>query len=392
MIYKRHPIHCIIPPHILRALAEHKDPAVRAIGLRTLMAASILRGRRQVLSQITLARQSEGKQRYIYDCEHTQNLPGKSVRSEGDPPVKDQAVNEAYDALGATYDLYHDVFERDSIDDRGGRLVASVHYDVDYGNAFWDGQQMVFGDGDGKIFLSFTGAIDVIGHELTHAVTQYTANLDYHTQSGALNESFSDVFGSLVKQYHAKEDAHSADWLIGEGILGPSIRGKALRSMAEPGTAYDDPTLGGKDPQPARMEDYVHYLDVPFEDNGGVHINSGIPNKAFYLVATQIGGNAWDDAGHIWYEALTSRLKENSQFQDCADATFGVAGELFGSGSTQQQAVKEAWDEVGISVAVSVARGRKARRPTRAVEANGAALKKQLEKVTQELTKLIAAM
>lgn len=148
----------------------------------------------------------------------------------------DQAVNDAYDALGATYDLYSDIFQRDSIDGRDMRLVASVHYGKKFDNAFWDGQQMVFGDGDGKLFLGFTKAIDVVGHELTHGVTQYTANLEDHKQSGALNESFSGVFGSLVKQYHAKEDAHSADWLIGEGILGPSIKGQALRSMAEPGT------------------------------------------------------------------------------------------------------------------------------------------------------------
>lgn len=389
---KRHSVHCIIPPHMLKALAAHEDAAVREIALRALTTTSTLRGRRQILSQITLSRHSEGEHRSVYDCHNTLLLPGLLARDEGDPPVKDQAVNEAYDALGATYDLYHDIFERDSIDDHGLRLVASVHYRRNFDNAFWDGQQMVFGDGDGKLFTGFTNAIDVVGHELTHGVTQYTANLDYHKQPGALNESFSDVLGSLVKQYQAKEDAHSADWLIGEGILGPSIHGKALRSMAEPGTAYDDSKLGGKDPQPAHMKDFVELPDDDFDDNGGVHINSGIPNKAFYLVATQIGGNAWEDAGHIWYETLTHRLGPNSQFQDCADATYHVAGELFGSGGTQQQAVKEAWDEVGISVAVSAVRGRRPRRPSQAVEANGAALKKQLEKVIQELSKLSATL
>jgi Zn-dependent metalloprotease len=395
---KRHSVHCIIPPHMLRAMAAHEDAAVREIALRALTTTSMLRGRRQILSQITLARHSEGEHRSVYDCDHTQIaqlLPGLLVRDEGDLPVKDQAVNEAYDALGATYDLYHNIFKRDSIDDHGLRLVASVHYGINFDNAFWDGQQMVFGDGDGKLFTrgGFTKAIDVVGHELTHGVTQYTANLDYQKQSGALNESFSDVFGSLVKQYQAKEDAHSADWLIGEGILVPSIHGKALRSMAEPGTAYDDSRLGGKDPQPAHMKDFDKVPDDLLEDdNGGVHIYSGIPNKAFYLVATQIGGNAWEDAGHIWYETLMHRLGPNSQFQDCADATYQVAGVLFGSGGTQQQAVKEAWDEVGVSVAVGPVRAQKIRRPSAAVEANGAALKKQIEKVVQELTKLGAAL
>lgn len=378
---------CIIPPHMLRALAESKDPAVREIALRAVTTASALRGRRQVLSQMMMSRHSEGEHRSEYDCHHTHLLPGLPVRDEGNPPVKDQSVNQACDGLGATYDLYHEAFERDSIDDKGMRLVASVHYGVDYDNAFWDGQQMVFGDGDGKLFVGFTKAIDVIGHELTHGVTQYTANLEYHLQPGALNESFSDVFGSLVKQYQAKEDAHSADWLIGEGILGPGIRGKALRSMAAPGTAYDDPTLG-KDPQPDHWDRFVKLPDDEFDDNGGVHINSGIPNKAFYLAATEIGGNAWEDAGHIWYETLIHRLGPKSQFQDCADATYQVAGELFGSGSRQQQAVKEAWDEVGILVAVGAVRARKVKRPSAAVEGNGAALKKQIDKVVQELTKL----
>jgi hypothetical protein len=140
------------------------------------------------------------------------------------------------------------------------------------------------------------------------------------------------------------------------------------------------------------MSRFVQLPDDEFDDNGGVHINSGIPNKAFYLAATKIGGNAWDDAGHIWYETLTHRLSPKSDFQDCADATYQVAGELFGSGSSQQQAVKDAWDEVEISIAVSTVRARKTRRPSAAVEANGAALKKQLDKVIQELTKLSAVL
>src|SRR5262249_14484518 len=157
------------------------------------------------------------------------------------------------------------------------RLIASVHYDQDFDNAFWDGEQMVFGDGDNIIFVGFTKAIDVIGHELTHGVTQFTADLEYKFQSGALNESMSDVFGSLVKQYHNNQDAASADWLIGSGILAPGINGKALRSMSDPGSAYDDPKLGGKDPQPAHMDDFVKLPQS--EDQGGVHINSGIPNR-----------------------------------------------------------------------------------------------------------------
>src|SRR5260221_6079606 len=155
---------------------------------------------------------------------------------------------------------------------------------------------MVYGDGDGDLFELFTKPIDVTGHELTHGVTQYSANLNYQDQSGALNESFSDVFGSLVKQQALNQTTEQADWLIGQGIFTSKVHGVALRSMKAPGTAYEDPVLG-KDPQPADMHSFVKTVD----DNGGVHLNSGIPNKAFYLAATAIGGYAWDVAGEIWY-------------------------------------------------------------------------------------------
>ncbi len=159
---------------------------------------------------------------------------------------------------------------------------------------------MVFGDGDGSIFVGFTKSLDVIGHELTHGVSAEEAKgLEYHDQPGALNESISDVFGSMVKQYALGQDATQADWLIGNDILGPDFHGVALRSMAAPGTAYDDPQLG-KDPQPATMAQYVQTQN----DNGGVHINSGIPNKAFHDAAVALGGNAWETAGKVWYAAL----------------------------------------------------------------------------------------
>ncbi|CAN5593734.1 hypothetical protein BH18THE1_BH18THE1_04570 [soil metagenome] len=158
------------------------------------------------------------------------------------------------------------------------KLDSTVHYGEDYNNAFWNGTQMVYGDGDGEIFQRFTKSIDVIGHELTHGVTQYEAALEYEGQAGALNESFSDVFGSLVKQYSLKQKVDKADWLIGNGLFGSKGRGIALRSMKRPGTAYDDPTIG-KDPQPAHMKDYVKTTS----DNGGVHINSGIPIDLFTL-------------------------------------------------------------------------------------------------------------
>jgi Zn-dependent metalloprotease len=370
-------IQCIIPPHMLRHLVEQGDPRLRARALRTLVASAQMRGRREVLGALALAAPAGQKRRTIFDAKHGQDLPGHLVRGEGDPDSGDAAVNDAYDGLGATYDLYQEVFNRNSIDDHGMRLDATVHYEVDYDNAFFDGRQMVFGDGDGVIFTGFTKAIDVIGHELTHGVTQFTAGLEYHDQPGALNESMSDVFGSLVKQFFLGQTADEADWLIGAGILAPGVNGVALRSMKEPGTAYDDPRLG-KDPQPGNMKGYVHTQD----DNGGVHINSGIPNRAFFLVATALGGKAWDDAGHIWYTAL-QRLQPLSDFQDAANITYQTAGELFGAGSEQQQAVGDAWGEVGVTVAGVRPRVRGRARVT--AHGNGTNLQKELEDIKKRV-------
>ncbi|BCX06296.1 MAG: zinc metalloprotease [Fischerella sp.] len=259
------------------------------------------------------------------------------------PLSNDIAVDEAYDGAGATYDLYYEVFERNSIDDKGLRLDSTVHYGVKYDNAFWNGDQMVYGDGDGEIFQRFTKCIDVIGHELTHGVTQYEVGLQYYGESGAINESFSDVFGSLVKQWVKKQTAQEADWIIGEGIFTDKVNGVGIRSMKAPGTAYDDPVLG-KDPQPAHMNDKY----TGFEDNGGVHINSGIPNYAFYLAATEIGGYAWEKAGKIWYMALRDRLRTRTNFKRAANIIIQVAGELYGQGSQEQNAVQNAWQKVGV--------------------------------------------
>jgi len=226
-------------------------------------------------------------------------------------------------------------------------LESTVHYSEDYNNAFWNGTQMVYGDGDGDIFTRFTKSLEVVGHELTHGVTQYEAALEYQGQPGALNESFSDIFGSLIKQYSLKQSSEKADWLVGEKLFTNKVKGKALRSMKEPGTAYDDPTLG-KDPQPGHMKNYVKTTS----DNGGVHINSGIPNKAFYLTAIEIGGYAWEKAGRIWYIVLRDKLRERANFKNVADMTFGVAGQIYGKNSSEQKAVVNAWKGVGISTSL----------------------------------------
>jgi Zn-dependent metalloprotease len=341
---------------MLRALAQHDDDKVSGPALGSLLVSERLRGRRDAftyLGAVTLANPTGTKRRTIYDAQKQPNLPGKLVRSENSPKnKKDRFVNEAYDYSGATYDFYEKVFGRKSIDGKGMRLDSTVHYRENateaYDNAFWDGSQMIYGDGDAVIFDRFTKCLDVVGHELTHGVTQYEAGLAYHGQSGALNESFSNVFGSLVKQWKKGEKADKADWLIGAGLLTKKIKGVALRSMKAPGTAYDDPQLGGKDPQPGHMKDYVQLADTDAGDSGGVHLNSGIPNHAFYLAATAIGGFAWEKAGLIWYDALCNQMRSDSQFSDAATATITVAANRYGNGSKEHNAVKDAWKAVGV--------------------------------------------
>jgi Zn-dependent metalloprotease len=342
----------VVPPHIVEALARSESPGQRDAAIATLSADASLRQAR-LMAQIAPAGPDVGaaagprrKNRRIFDARNGSALPGVPVREEGAPASDDVAVDEAYDGLGATWDLYADVYDRNSIDDAGMDLLASVHFMRDYDNAQWDGTRMVFGDGDGTVFNRFTIAIDVVGHELTHGVTAATANLTYADQSGALNESVSDVFGSLVKQFVARPQpsAGAADWLIGEGLFTDAVEGVALRSMKAPGTAYDDPQLGGRDPQPAHLDGFV----TTASDNGGVHINSGIPNHAFYLVAIAFGGFAWERAGRVWYETLRDpQLGADARFSDFAALTAASAARLFGAEA--ERTVIGAWDEVGVS-------------------------------------------
>jgi Zn-dependent metalloprotease len=295
-------------------------------------------------------------QRSVHDAQHGTDLPGALVRTEGQPASGDAAVDEAYAGLGATWDVLARVYGRDSLDGQGLPLVASVHYSTDYDNAFWDGQQMVFGDGDGIYFDSFTRSVDVIAHELAHGLTQYTAGLTYVGQSGALNESASDVWGAIVRQWVRGETVDEADWLVGSELFTDRVEGVALRSMAEPGTAYDDPVLG-RDPQPGHMDGYVVLPHDADHDNGGVHINSGIPNKAFHLFATALGGQVWEHAGQVWYDTMTTRglIPRDVTFAGFAAATVGRAAARYGAGSQVEEALRAAWAGVGLDVPEDVA-------------------------------------
>jgi Zn-dependent metalloprotease len=336
-----------IPPQIFQRLAISGNEKQKQIAFQNLIAAAELRGERRVLVSLAswIVVTPGEKRRSIYDAQNGMVLPGKLVRSEGEGPAKDPSVNEAYEGTGKVYDFFKKIFERNSIDSKGMRLESSVHYRDRFSNAFWNGRQMIFGDGDGEIFTSFTKHLDIIGHEMTHGITEFESGLRYSGQSGALNESLSDVFGSLVKQHAKKQTADQADWLIGAGLFTKKIKGAAIRSMKAPGTAYEDELIG-KDEQSAHMEDYVKTS----EDNGGVHINSGIPNKAFYNLAIALGGNAWKSAGMIWYTALTEKLGASATFAKFAEMTFDAAGRLFGARSKEQKAVKDSWADVGIDL------------------------------------------
>jgi Zn-dependent metalloprotease len=342
----------VIPSHMLSWMAEHAGGPEQAAARATLERMHALAaGRRRMLMEGSAEppaqpRPEESrKRRYVsvYDAQRLETLPGKLVMSEHRPRSADVEVNEAYDGSGATFDFFAEVFGRRSIDDQGMRLESTVHFGTRFENAMWNGRQMIYGDGDGRIFSRFTTSLDVIAHELTHGVTQFSAALGYYGQSGALNEHLSDAFGIMVKQYKLDQSASESDWLIGASLFGPAVNGRAVRSMAAPGTAYDDPLLG-RDPQCAHMRDYV---DTGC-DNGGVHINSGILNHAFYLAAITIGGRPWQVLGKIWYVALTDRITPDADFEDFARATVDIAGELYGNGGQVQRIVAKAWSDVGL--------------------------------------------
>lgn len=283
-----------------------------------------------------------GAKRQTYDAQQKQSRPGKLARTNNDAAGTDTNVNLAHDNAGAVWDYFNDNYKRDSLDGRGMTLKSTVHYGSKYNNAFWDGSQMTYGDGDGVRFTAFGDALDVVAHEMAHGVTEKTAGLRYFNQSGALNESWSDVFGNVVEKWDERRKNPTAPerdlkWLVGEQIFTPKTDGDGLRSMSEPGKGYSG------DPQPGHMKDYKNTSS----DNGGVHINSGIPNKAAYIVGTKLG---IDKLGAIWYNTLTNYLTPSSQFIDAANFTTQAAEELYGATSPEVQTVRDAWAEVGIAV------------------------------------------
>jgi Zn-dependent metalloprotease len=348
---------CVVPPHMVEAVRINGSDEQRAQVEALIQLSNQMRGKRtdaprtapeypeavtSVLTSVT-AEAPAPPQILVFDMVGDGDpslLPGSLVRSDT-KPSGDADVDRAWDFAQETWTLFANEFDRNSLDDDGMPIVSSVHFGVNFNNAFWNGSQMAYGDGDGVLFNPFTSSLSVVAHELAHGVVQFSGGLVYQDQSGALNEHVADVFGVLAEQRQAGQQARQASWLIGEGLIREP--NSALRSMAEPGTAYDHSVLGS-DPQPYHMDGFV----ATSMDHGGVHINSGIPNHAFYLAAMMHGGSAWDDIGHVWYQALQSLNNPLAQFGDFADETTRTAINLHGAGSRQARLVSRAWKLVGV--------------------------------------------
>lgn len=275
----------------------------------------------------------------VYDCKGTENRPGSKARFEGEPPTGNSVVDKAYDFTVAVRKYYADIHGRNGIDARGMKMISSVNYGKNFNNAYWDGQQMTYGKGDQYIFSTFV-ILDVCGHEITHGVTEFESALRYWKQAGALNESHSDIFGKMIEAYLKNQPVEEIDWVLGRGIFMPGIKGEGIRNMLYPGTAYDDPKLG-KDPQPDRMS---RYKNTP-TDNGGVHYNSGIINRAFALWVISLGGYEWKKAVKIWYAARAA-AGSNPSFANHAYHTIESCKTLGTAGDVKK--LEAAWEAVEI--------------------------------------------
>lgn len=329
--------HCfIIPPHILEALAKKGNISCK----KTLNDTHrILQKRNTLLNNLLVREQLEGNgDRLIYDSENQYKQRVALLRKEGQDEVVDSVANEAYDTSGFVRNYFKETFDLNSIDGDGLDIISNIHYGMAYNNAFWDGDEMTYGDGDGKEFKNFASAIDVVAHELAHGVTQFLSNLEYRSQSGALNEHFSDVFGTIIKQKYLGQDVSEADWLIGDTVVTDAFPGIAIRSMKAPGTANDFDT------QPDHMDNYYSGL----ADNQGVHINSGIPNKAFYLSCLEIG---LDNCASIWFETLKA-LWRTANFNDMLEVILETAQRLSNEKKVPQnasEAVAKSFAAVGLA-------------------------------------------
>lgn len=325
----------MVPPELLGELAKEGN----APSKRTLLDLKRMRDKRDIsLSHLLVRPFIYGHgDRVIYDSQGSYNMRLKLARRENGILSMDPDVNEVFELSGFVRDYFRNTFGLNSLDDYGMDIIFNINYGVHYNNALWNGDEIILGNGDAHYFKSFTRSIDVIAHELTHGITQYHAHLEYYGQSGALNEHFSDVFGTIIRQKYLQQAPHEADWLIGKDVVGQHFQGKALRSISDPGSAHDN------DPQIGHMDKYY----TGNSGNQGVHINSGIPNKAFYLASMQLG---IDVTGLVWFECL-KKLWSTALFQDMVDMLLKVAEQLEIGGhipSDSTAIIQESFEQVGL--------------------------------------------
>jgi Zn-dependent metalloprotease len=262
-----------------------------------------------------------------------QNPSYKEITSNSNTDWTATAVS-AHNNANLAYNYFKNTFNRKSFDNKGGDIISFINVAENGGvgmdNAYWTGQYMLYGNGNTQ-FKPLAGGLDVGGHELAHAVTQETANLEYKNESGAMNESFSDVFGSMIDR---------DDWNIGEDVIKISaFPSGTMRNMADPHNGGN--SLNDNGWQPNHMNE--KYTGT--QDNGGVHINSGIVNRAFYLFATAVGK---EKAEQVYYKALAQYLTKTSKFIDLRLAVVKAATDIHGANSTEVNAAKQAFDTVGI--------------------------------------------
>jgi Zn-dependent metalloprotease len=341
----------IVPPAVLRAISQGHlvKPKSRKIFQDSFLETQRLRSIREGFRVATVTTKRsfalaptpvhQAIER-LFDCKHRESLPGEPVNDLDHDPFLTVRKTTAKVA-----EFYQTVLGRNSIDGRGMDLISSLNYGVDYQNAFWNGQQMVYGNGDQHVFVDFWRSPDVIGHELSHGVTQNESGLRYEGESGALNESISDCFGAVFNQWlNNWPSSNEAGWLVGAGIIGPDSRAKGLTCLRD----MVDPTRKHcLSPQPDSYDD--------FDTTADVHENSGIPNKAFALFARAVGGNAWDAPIKVWYDACTGRhLSSSATLSDFAIATIAAADRWQGADKARiKEAVAQAWAGVKVPTALA---------------------------------------
>ena len=338
----------IIPSHVLKRLSQDKtlpeeqrkkfaDTMKIDAELRKLRAQAMKLTRvAKSLAPAAAAALAPAPAITVFNCNHSQTLPGAQIANAA--TGSDVTAKHVFAETSSVAAFYSQVFGRNSVDGAGMTLMSSIHYGVSYNNAFWNGSQMTYGDGDGSIFVDFSKGNDVIGHELTHGVTQHSLQLNYANEAGGLNESMSDCFGSMFRQWEAKQTVDQADWLIGMDIMGPAALKKGftcLRDMANPAAKHC------LSPQPTKFSQYKAGMDP--------HVSSGIPNLAFCLVAKAVGGHSWEKVGQIWYKALTGfGPSPNMKMKAFANRTRAVAAQLYPGNTAVAGAVDAGWKKVGL--------------------------------------------